>query len=195
MRTYEALFIVRPEASEEEVQAIATEVEKLVTDGGGAIVRSEIWGKRRLAYEVSKCTEGNYVLIRFQCDPSFPQKLEQYFRLHESVIRDIVVYFDEHTLKFEAEQIRRNEAELARTGGRPRDDDDDDRPRYRDNDDDRPRYRDRDDRPPRRDRDDRPPRADAPKPAPAEAPKPEAAAAPETEAAPASEPAPAPTDA
>ena len=177
MRTYEALFIVRPDKSDEEVQTVATEVEKIVTDGGGAIVRSEIWGKRRLAYEVKGHNEGNYVLIRFQSDAETPKKLEQYFRLSESVIRNIVVYFDEHTLKMEAEQIRRNEAELARTGGRPRDDDDD-RPRYRDDDDDRPRRPrgDDDDRPRRPRREDSPaPRAES-KPAASEESKPEAPA-------------------
>ena len=128
MRTYEALFIVRPDKADEEVQAIANEVEKQVTDDGGAIVRSEIWGKRRLAYEVETFNEGSYVLIRFQSQPQFPKALESSFRLNESVIRYLVVYFDEHTLKLEAEQQRRNEKELNRAGGASRDDEDNDAP-------------------------------------------------------------------
>jgi small subunit ribosomal protein S6 len=62
LRTYEALYIIRPDRPDDEVQTVAKQVESLVTNNGGAIVRSEIWGKRRLAYEVNHFTEGSYVL-------------------------------------------------------------------------------------------------------------------------------------
>lgn len=147
MRTYEALFIVRPDAKDEEVQTIAKEVENLITNDGGAIVRSEILGKRRLAYEVKKFNEGVYILIRFTCNGTLPKKMEEYFRISDTVIRSLIVLFDEHTLALEIEQARRVEAELARTGGRGRDDD-------RDGDRDRDRDRDRGGRRGGRDRDD-----------------------------------------
>ena len=124
MRTYEALFILQPELAEDAAQTIATEVESLITDNGGAIVRSEIWGKRRLAFEVEGHSEGIYVLIRFESDPAFQQKLEQSFRLNESMIRFIVVLFDDKTLRLEIEQAKRNEAILAAQSS-SRDDDDD----------------------------------------------------------------------
>lgn len=131
MRTYEALFIIHPDKGEDEVQTMATEVETLITADGGAIVRSEIWGKRRLAFEVKGQSEGNYVLIRFDSDPGFVLKLESHFRLSEPIIRSIVVLFDEKTLRLEEEQVRRTEAALlAQTNSRDGDDDDDDdRPR------------------------------------------------------------------
>ena len=131
MRTYEALFIIQPEALEDEVQTMANGVETLITDAGGAVVRSEIWGKRRLAYEVKGFQEGVYVLIRFESNPELVDKMEGDFRLNESVIRWLVVHFDPKTLRLEAEQTRRNEAlaeQRAGSGGR---DDDDDRPAAR----------------------------------------------------------------
>ena len=128
MRTYEALFIIHPEQGESEVQTIAKEVEDLITADGGSIVRSEIWGKRRLAYEVQRQNEGTYVLIRFESDPGFNLKLEGYFRLSETIIRSLVVLFDEKTLRLEAEQERRTAAALAAQSNSS-DDDDDDRPR------------------------------------------------------------------
>ena len=144
MRTYEALYIVHPEVKDDEIQTIANNVEKLVTDNGGAIVRSEIQGKRKLAYEVKRCTEGCYVLLRFQAEPEFITKLEGYFRLAEHIVRSLVVHFDEHTLRLEAEQERRKQAEVqSGPGSRSSDDDDDDdrghrrrSSRYRDDDDD-----------------------------------------------------------
>ena len=128
MRTYEALYIIQHEASEDDVQTVTQGVETLITDDGGVIVRSEIWGKRRLAYEVKGQSEGNYVLIRFESDPGFNLKLEGHFRLSEIIIRSLVVLFDEKTLRLEAEQVRRNEAALL-AQSTSRDDDDDDRPR------------------------------------------------------------------
>lgn len=112
MRTYEALYIIQPEVTEDEAQTIASGVESLITEDGGAIVRSEIWGKRRLAYEVNRFNEGIYVLVRFQAPAAVPSKLEAHFKLNESIIRDIVVHFDAKTLRLETEQAKRNEALL-----------------------------------------------------------------------------------
>ena len=112
MRTYEALYIVRPEVADDEVQTIAKEVESLVTANGGAIVRSEIWGKRRLAYEVQKCQEGYYILLRYTSMPNLVARLENHFRLTDSIIRYLVVHFDERTLRLEAQQKKRKEAEV-----------------------------------------------------------------------------------
>lgn len=126
MRTYEALFIIRPDIKDEDIQTMAKTVEKLITDNGGSIVRSEIWGKRRLAYEVQKLTEGIYVLIRFEAPATIVGKLENHFRLTEEIIRYLTVHFDERTLRLEAEQQRRREEEIAKSAAAARDGDDDD---------------------------------------------------------------------
>ncbi|MCP4640482.1 MAG: 30S ribosomal protein S6 [bacterium] len=124
MRTYEALYIVKPDFGDDEIQTIVKETESLVTDNGGSIVRSETWGKRKLAYKVKHCTEGVYVLLRFEAEPTFIVRLEGYFRLSESIIRDLVVYFDEKTLRLEEEQKKRTESEIrANATSRSRDDD------------------------------------------------------------------------
>lgn len=153
LRTYEALYIVTPELEDDDIRAVSQEVEALVTQNGGEIVRSEIWGKRKLAYMVKKHAEGAYILLRFTANADFITRLEGYFRLSEQVIRYVVVCFDERTLRLEAEQQRQREEELragsaAHGRGRRGDDDDEDdddeplpvgarRPsRFRDDDDD-----------------------------------------------------------
>jgi small subunit ribosomal protein S6 len=128
LRTYETLFIVQPNATEEEVEAVASGVENLVKQDGGTIVLRDIWGKRRLAYEVKKFTDGIYVLVRFEADPEVLAKLENNFKLNDEVIRHIIVYFDEKTLRLEEEQKKRTAALMAQRS-ESRDDDDDDRPR------------------------------------------------------------------
>ncbi|HOE66599.1 MAG TPA: 30S ribosomal protein S6 [Candidatus Hydrogenedentes bacterium] len=136
MKTYEALYIVRPDISDDEIQTVAKGVENLIVEGQGAVVRSEIWGKRKLAYEVKHFTEGCYVLVRFQAAPPVLSKLDKHFRLAEQIIRSLVVKFDPKTLRLEEEQVRRKEAEIQhanmRGAGRAdADDDDDDPPRGR----------------------------------------------------------------
>lgn len=132
LRTYEALYIVNPELDDDAIQAVANAVEKLVTDNGGAIVRSEIWGRRRLAYPVKKFSEGCYILLRFQSEPTFIVRLENHIRLTDPIIRYLVSHFDEQMLRLEEEQNRRREEDLrAAPGGRRGrhdDDDDDDEP-------------------------------------------------------------------
>ena len=137
MRTYEALYIIRPDWPEEDIQTVADSVAKLVTDNGGAIVRSEIWGKRKLAYEVKKHTEGVYVLLRFEADHAVIPKLENLFRLSETIIRFLVVHFDEQTLRLETLQEKRKEEQVLAMANRAEGDQDDDRS------DDRPRRRGR----------------------------------------------------
>lgn len=153
MRTYEALYIIRPDLRDDEIQTVATEVEQYVVDNGGTIVRSETWGKRRLAYEVNGFHEGCYVLLRFEAKPAFIAKLELYFKISERIIRDLVVLFDATTLRLEAEQKRRTEEEIkataaarARREAEGDDDDDEDEGRgYRRGRGDRDRDRDDED--------------------------------------------------
>jgi len=118
LRTYEALYIVRPDLEDGEIQTVADGVQTVVTNHGGAIVRSEIWGRRRLAYEVQRFNEGCYVLLRFDAPPEVVRRLKHHFRLSEEVIRHIVVHYDEQTLRLEAEQHRKNEEKLQATAAR-----------------------------------------------------------------------------
>ena len=122
MRTYETLYIVRSDLDDDAIQTVAKEVETLITENDGAIVRSEVWGKRRLAYEVQDCTEGCYILLRFQATAAFIPKLENHFRLTESIIRYLIKHFTDQELRLEELQQARNEEELrASTVSRVRD--------------------------------------------------------------------------
>ncbi len=137
MRTYEALYIVQPNATDDEVQTIDAGVQRLITEDGGSVVRSEIWGKRRLAYEVKRFQEGVFILIRFQSGPDVITKLKQYFKLTDDIIRELVVLFDDKKLKLEVEQEQRNEKLAAQRaaaearGDSDDDEDEDERPQRR----------------------------------------------------------------
>lgn len=138
MRTYEALYIVSPELDDSAIQTVVADVEKLITSNGGTIVRSDVWGKRKLAYTIKKHVEGVYVVLRFEANPEFIKRFEQQLRLMDPIIRYMTLYLDEQTLKLEAEQQRQYEEALrASAARRSREDDDDDD----DDDDERPTRR------------------------------------------------------
>ena len=112
LRVYETLYVIHPDVPEEEVETMARQLESLVTDGGGEVVKGEIWGKRRLAYKVGKCGDGYFVLLRFKGAPALVQRIESHFRLAEGIIRHLLLHFDEHTLCLEERQRQRKEAEI-----------------------------------------------------------------------------------
>lgn len=91
MTSYEALFIVRPEIDEADLEKVVGRVEDVVKSNDGTIVESQVWGKKRLAYEVKGHTEGIYVKLNFDAPPKVVERLQDHFRLNEDVIRDLVV--------------------------------------------------------------------------------------------------------
>ena len=91
MIPYETLFVVRPDIEEDDLNKVIGRVEDVVKSSEGTIVESQVWGKKRLAYEVRKYTEGIYVKLNFDAPPAAVKKLKDHFRLNEDVIRDIIV--------------------------------------------------------------------------------------------------------
>jgi small subunit ribosomal protein S6 len=99
MRVYEELFIIKPDVPEEEITAFIDQISAHITTAGGTVDKVENWGKRRLAYRVDKCREGNYVLIQFSSEATTVVKeLERRLRVADSVIKFLTVRIDE-TLK------------------------------------------------------------------------------------------------
>lgn len=95
MRNYEAMYILKPALDEEAIDAAVTRFEDVVKNGNGEIVKTERWGKRRLAYEVNGCNEGFYVLMFFKSPSSASQELERIFKIQDDVIRHLVIKKDE----------------------------------------------------------------------------------------------------
>jgi small subunit ribosomal protein S6 len=91
MQLYETIFIIHPELNEEDVEEHIKRVENLVTRLGGEIVKTERWGKKRLAYEVDKHRYGFYVLLRLRGNPTLLPELERHYRLTEGIIKSLVI--------------------------------------------------------------------------------------------------------
>ena len=98
MRIYEELFIVKPDAPEEEIDGFVEQLRGQLTTAGATVDKVEKWGKRRLAYKVDKYREGAYVLFQFSSGPETVKEFERRLRVSDLVIKFITVRIDE-TLK------------------------------------------------------------------------------------------------
>ncbi|KKM12821.1 30S ribosomal protein S6 [Clostridiales bacterium PH28_bin88] len=95
MRTYETLFIVRPDLEPEQTAAVVEKFSGLITNNGGQLVKVDQWGKRRLAYEVNDFREGFYVLVQFQSNPEVAQELERIFKITDEIMKYLITRIDE----------------------------------------------------------------------------------------------------
>ncbi len=91
LRDYEILYIVRPELDDEKLQDAVATVDKLIQNLGGARQKTDVWGRRRLAYEVSHLREGQYVLTDFQIDPVRVPEMEATLKISDTVFRHVIV--------------------------------------------------------------------------------------------------------
>ena len=101
MRNYEIMFIVNPNATEDEIDKINAQIEGIVTSGGGQIQKIEKMGKRRLAYDIDKFREGFYVLFAIGANGDIVKECERRLRVMDAVIRYITVRCDEEVRRFE----------------------------------------------------------------------------------------------
>ena len=88
------MFIVNI-ANEEVIQAAVKLVQDTITRIGGTVVKVDEWGRRHLAYEVKHQNEGYYVVVEFEADPAQITELERIIKIHEEIIRHIIVKQDD----------------------------------------------------------------------------------------------------
>lgn len=91
MKAYELLFFVDPACDEETRAGVMKRIEVAITAEGGAVDNVEDWGKRKLAYEIDKLTEGDYTLVNFHADPTQIAELDRVLRINDAVKRHMIV--------------------------------------------------------------------------------------------------------
>ena len=90
MRTYEVVIIVNPELDETAFTAVIEKVQGWITTAGGSVEKLDVWGKRRLAYVISKHRDGLYALITANFAPTFANDLDRQLRFLEPVFRYMI---------------------------------------------------------------------------------------------------------
>lgn len=94
MRNYEITYIAHPDLDSNSFKKLNEQVNSWIKDGGGKITKTDIWGKRMMAYPIRKQNEGQYVLLTTEMEPSFGTELERQFGLQESVMRFLIIAVD-----------------------------------------------------------------------------------------------------
>ena len=96
MRPYEVMVIFDPDTEERSVQPTLEQYLKVITSGGGSVDNLDIWGRRRLAYEIQKKSEGIYAVINVTAEPADVKELDRQFKINESIMRVKVIRPDTH---------------------------------------------------------------------------------------------------
>ncbi len=91
MRNYEVVVIVHPDLDENALKALVERIQGWITGAGGTIDKTDMWGKRRMAFSIRKQREGQYVYMETQFAPSFSAELERNLRLNEPVLRFSII--------------------------------------------------------------------------------------------------------
>jgi small subunit ribosomal protein S6 len=90
VNSYETLFVIDPDLTEEETKALVEKFTGLIAQNG-TIEKIDEWGKRKLAYLIDDYTEGYYVVVNFTAAPAFPAELTRIYNITDGVLRSIVV--------------------------------------------------------------------------------------------------------
>jgi small subunit ribosomal protein S6 len=94
-RQYELVYIVTPEASEQEIADLHTQIEQIVQRYNGTFDKTENWGRKRMAYDIGRHREGNYVVETITGSGELMEEIDRRLRVIDSVIRHLIVRVDE----------------------------------------------------------------------------------------------------
>ena len=96
MRRYEMMIILDPSLEERTVQPSLDQFLKVVTNAGGTVEKVDVWGRRRLAYEIDKKAEGIYTVVDLTAEPDAVKELDRQLNLNEAVMRTKILRPDAH---------------------------------------------------------------------------------------------------
>ncbi|HEY6359704.1 MAG TPA: 30S ribosomal protein S6 [Vicinamibacterales bacterium] len=113
-RKYELVYVVSPDATEEQVTDLHTQVEGIVQRMGGQIEKTENWGRRKLAYEIGRHKEGTYVLENILGTGELLKEIDRRLKVYDIVIRHLVVRVDEEQAVVERTRARRTDTSRRR---------------------------------------------------------------------------------
>ncbi len=94
-RTYEVMYIAAPETADEDVTKLNESLQQIIENGGGSIVKTDVMGRRKLAYPINKKTEGFYTLFEIEGSGQEIAELERRMRVNDAIIRYLTVRVDE----------------------------------------------------------------------------------------------------
>ena len=116
MHAYELMVILDPELDERTVQPSLDQFLDVIRKDGGSIDNVDIWGKRRLAYEIQKKSEGIYAVVNFTATPAATAELDRQLRLSEAVMRTKVLRAEEAVVRLSGKDDAEKASESRKAG-------------------------------------------------------------------------------
>ena len=113
-RKYELVYVVSPDASDDQVSELHTQIEGIVQRMGGQLEKTENWGRRKLAYEIGRHKEGTYVLELIDGSGELMKEIDRRLKVLDYVIRHLVVRIDEEQGVIERTRSKRTETSRRR---------------------------------------------------------------------------------
>lgn len=104
MRNYELMILFDPNLQDEEKKALLDKIRQTITANKGVIIKTDEWGRRKLAYEIKKFQEALYVLIDFELEPDNIANLESSIKFEEKILRYLLVLGSSKVLKPQPKQ-------------------------------------------------------------------------------------------
>ena len=96
MALYEHVFLARQDLAQAQVDALAENATKILTDNGGKVVKTETWGLKSLAYKIAKNRKAHFVMLDVDAPPAAVAELERQTNINEDVIRFMTIRVDTH---------------------------------------------------------------------------------------------------
>ena len=91
MNNYEGIFVIDPELNEEDQGKIQDSIKEGITKQSGVVESVENWGKKKLAYKVSKRRDGVYYFVKFKAEPVAISKMNKGYKLNESILKTLII--------------------------------------------------------------------------------------------------------
>jgi small subunit ribosomal protein S6 len=113
-RKYELVYVVSPDATEEQVTDLHNQVDAIVQRMGGTLEKTENWGRRKLAYEIGRHKEGTYVLEAIDGNGDLMKEIDRRLKVSDLIIRHLVVRIDEDQSVVERVRAKRTETSRRR---------------------------------------------------------------------------------
>ena len=119
LRVYEVVVIVAPNATDEALETLSTNLANIITTQGGTITKNEKWGKRMLAYPINKFKDGHYLYMELEGTGSEIAEMERRMRVNDTIVRYMTVRVDLDRRRADKFKARRTEKAAKRPGAMP----------------------------------------------------------------------------
>ena len=94
MNIYENMVILNAAISDEEADAMINKIRELITNQGGEVLNVDVWGRRKLSYEIKKQKKGLYVLLFYKAPSATIKKLEDFYKVSDAILKFMVIKLD-----------------------------------------------------------------------------------------------------